>query len=992
MKALSSLKTVQILFAILMISLVFSSIQLGKLNSRYSMQQFYPSQHPLLIQDQKIRQTFRLIDKNPLLYVIYLKDQNSWLQKNQIEKLRKLTLQLGNRKDLANVISLTSIEIAQQEKNELLIGSLFDRIPEKQWPAAIRANPLISSQLITTDFKSTLLVLEPKENLSTEALNEALTSTIQKTFPKAQVISAGAAVVQLRLSALVKSEMFRFLVLAIGIFCFLFFLFFSNLSAVAGAFGLLVSTNIFVLGSLSFLKIPMNIVLVTLPIIVSVAILSLYIHTLHLWAQKEVEKDPQKKWLQILAVMQELLLPNFLGSVTTSLGFFALMTTSIPIIKEYGAVVAVMVLLAFVFAMNVIALLLFVVKPQMRKWFEKPATWATWSLRNQKLVLITIPVLGVAAIFMHTKLNFSGRLFDDLPVKDGVRASMEWMDSSLGGVVGYDLSLIGVQTDFWKSPSRLTRLQNLAVQLRKHPDIGSVIVLPDFFPNHQVPSSAAAVAENFFMFSMAEHNPISQLITEDAKQTRLAIRMKDNNGQQILKSQTWVRQNVSYFFPEVKMEEAGLAKYSHAMNQTISKQLIFGFWDSIILIGLFLVFVFRSIKWSVLACIPNLVPPALMIGLMAVTEVNIKPAVALIFSIALGFAFNNTVYLLSRYRRNLLIRDQSSALREAMLVEGNPCLFESMIMFLGFSVFLISDFKGNRIFGEFMMLSIFTGFVADLFFLPALIQVSSKFNFISMKAKIKSYPIEAITKTAASFLLMCVFIFPSLSRSDEIKVENILKRSQILLDAKDDQAMVQMQIIEANKEIKNRQLQIKTLRTGGFSVLAKIKAPADLKGMGFLGKIQNGKESQWIYLPSSGQVRRVVTGKTKAGLLGSEVSPEDLNSSMVKSAATKLVKNDKDYFLIQLTPVKGASIYSSIISKIDKKSFLPIQASYYLEKDLVKTVQFQNYVKLGTTFRAKKIEVKNFKNGRGTILTFSEMKVNSGLKEKNFSESALKDN
>src|SRR5690606_7344273 len=138
---------------------------------------------------------------------------------------------------------------------------------------------------------------------------------------------------------------------------------------------------------------------------------------------------------------------------------------------------------------------------------------------------------------------------------------------------------------------------------------------------------------------------------------------------------------------------------------------------------------------------------------------------------------------------------------------------------------------------------------------------------------------------AASFvILLTTFSAPVLSAPD---AKEVLRRSQALLDARDDEAQVEMKIIEKNGEAKIRTLGLQGLREEGFSVLARIQSPADIKGMAFLGKVtEDGDETQWIYLPSSGKVRRLVTGKTKAGLLGSEISPEDLNSAAIKASSS----------------------------------------------------------------------------------------------------------
>lgn len=1003
MKGLYSRQIVKVLLIGLMMTVVWSGWTLSQLSTEYSVKQFYPKNHPLLKKDREIRQTFRLNESSPFLFVVTLDQGQSWLEKSQIKKLQTLSEKIQSRRDVGQALSMTLVEGARQTKKELFIGNIFDRTPPRQWRSAILANPLLYPLMVTPDFKSTLIAVEPKAKSTAdlEKFHSRIQTLVQSQFPSAQVLSAGVPLIQTRLSEMIQTELGHFLIAAVFIFCLVFYFLFSHWTAIAATFLTLIAGNMFALALLVAFKIPMNIVLVTLPIIASVSIMSLLIHTLHLWSQKPASQagDFSERWRGAVLTMKELGLANFLGAWTTSLGFLALCPSPIPMIREYGWVVAVIVGLIGIYSQIFILVSLPFVKPKMRSWFNKPAFWALYPVKNYRKVFFGIIGASLVGAVLSQSLNFSGRLFDDLPKGDSVRASTEWIDQAFGGVVSYEIELVSKNGDFWKKPKQLKQIDRVADNIRKHPSVGSVVTVSDFFQTG-VPASSGAVAETFFLFSMAERNPLGQIITENAKNLRMMIRLKDQPADKIHITKKWIRSNLETAFPRIQIKEGGMAAYAHDINQEVSKELVFGFWQSLLGIGFFLVLMFRSIRWAVISCIPNLIPPAILMAVLALTDVPLKPGVALIFSIALGFAFNNTIYLLTRIRS--LMKDQKSSfipLRKALLMEANPCFFESLVMLIGFSIFIFSNFSMNQTFGVFMMVSIVAGFLGDLFFLPAMLRYFPGLLATKQKtgASSLSGPTDKTTSTsedplprvAAAFLLGLVFLTSSPAKAQT--AQQILKKSQSQLDAKDDQAKVEMKIIEKNGEAKTRVIEMKTLRNEGFSVLAKIQSPADIKGMGFLGHVKEGKESQWIYLPSSGQVRRVVAGKTKGGLLGSEISPEDLSSKAIKSSRVKLTKSDNKSWWIEIIPAKGTSVYSKAVTQISKKNYLPLRTQYYAGKRLKKTVEFKNYAKVGTTYRAQFIDVKNHLNGRGTQIKLSQMKINRGLSSEDFSQSALKD-
>ena len=954
----------------------WSAWQVTKLRTEYSVDQFYPKAHPLLVHNDEISKVFRLHEEQPYLYVIRYEREGTWVEPGKVERLKKLSASLEEKSGVARVITLTHVEGATQGREELVIGSLFDRVPPQNWKNAVVENSLLYPLLVTEDFRSTLIMVESssKNRTEMEKLEKELDQEIRKVFPDAAISSAGVPLLQAKLSGIIQKELFSFLLYTAAAFCIVFLFLFTHISAMLAAIGTLVITNLFALAMMGALGIPMNAILVTLPVIVSVSIMSLLIHTLHLWSGKAPHTlSGEERLREAFHTMKELALPNFLGILTTAMGFLALSPSPIPLISQYGWAVAVILTCVSFVAQVVMLLILPLVKSRLRSFFDRPAQWALLATRHPKTILVTTCFIFIFGIKEVSGLNFSLRLFDDLPENDSVRLTTESIDKSFGGILSYELSAVATEDNFWKSPANLLRLEGLGKKIRSIAGARTAVSISDFFQG-EIPADPNAVAETYFLFSMAEKNPLASFLTEDARSTRIGIRLSDLPSHEITATKDAIRNIASETFPELAFTEGGMANYAHDLNQEVARSLIFDFWQPLLFIGLFLILIFRSLRWAIIACLPNFIPPAVLITALSVLDVSVKPGIALIFSIALGFAFNNTLYVLSRLRT---LKGAEGALDKALLMEANPCLLESLIMFTGFAIFLTSEFDMNQNFGGFMLLSIFAGFFADLFFLPAFLKMFPK--------ALKSRTLSGSVATSVTLLML---VTPAHAEN----ADEILKKSKALIDAKDDQAELEMKIIEKNGESKMRNLTLKTLREEGFSVLAKIDSPADIKNMAFLGQVDpEGNEKQWIYLPSSGQVRRLVTGKSKAGLLGSEISPEDLNSEAVKGATTKLTKTDKDYFWIEVIPKAGSSDYSKVVTKISKGDYLPKFTAYYLGDKLKKTIAFKDYKKFGPVFRAQLMTVQNHQNGRGTEVRISSVKVNMGLSGDDFTQGSLKD-
>lgn len=979
---------IQVLAVLVLSTLALSIWQMQKLTTEYSVDQFYPKEHALLKSHFQIQKQFQLSAEAPFLFVLKSKSANTWIVEKNIHQLKKLSTSLQERDDVAQVISLTHIEGAAKQDDSLIVGNIFDRVKPQYWAKAVLNNPLLYPLLVSENLQSTLIVVEPrsKDKKGLKISEDEIKLSIKSAFPEVSLLSAGVPILQGHLSDMIQAELSLFLGLITLTFCAVFYILFSHWTAILCALMTLICSNIFALALMVTFKIPMNVLLVTLPVIVSVSVMSLLIHTLHLWSGQNFENQTlMNRFAFSYRTLKEISLPNGLGIITTALGFLALAPSTIPLIREYGWAVALILGIVAMLGQLMMFLSLPFVKPRMRTWFSRPASWALLGTRHTKKILTMTAVMVITGLILLPQLNFSTRLFDDLPVGDEIRTTTEWIDQTFGGVMPLELAASTQINGFWKTPEALNRLSKFSAQVRQSQAVGSLVTVSDFFQG-AIPQDQAELSETLFLFSMAEKNPLNSFMSEDGNNLRLSIGLRDIPSAKLNQEIENILKQARLSFPEVSFSIGGMATYAHAINQEVAVALIYDFWQPLVFIGLFLIPMFRSFKWALIACLPNLLPPTLLIASLAISQVQVKPGIALIFSIALGFAFNNTLYILSRLLQ-LQKKRVKNPLREALLVEANPCLFESVIMLIGFSIFLTSDFSMNQTFGGFMLISIIGGFMADLIFLPAFLKVLTRPEVAPTTiAHEKNF-----SKIAAGLLIGLLGM--GSTEAFALNAQDILKKSQGMLDAKDDEAKVEMTIIEANGDKKKRSLEMKTLRENGFSVMARIQSPADIKNMSFLGQVDSeGNEMQWIYLPSSGQVRRLVTGKTKAGLLGSEISPEDLNSQAIKSASVKLLRSDKSFHWIELTPAADASDYTRVVSKISVKDHLPQSTEYFVGNKLKKTVTFNEYKKVGPVWRAQYMNVQNHLNKRGTEVRLTGIKVNSGLSSDDFTQSQLKEN
>ncbi|HNV96507.1 MAG TPA: MMPL family transporter, partial [Bacteroidales bacterium] len=100
-----------------------------------------------------------------------------------------------------------------------------------------------------------------------------------------------------------------------------------------------------------------------------------------------------------------------------------------------------------------------------------------------------------------------------------------------------------------------------------------------------------------------------------------------------------------------------------------------------------------------------------------------NPFLAIVFSIALGIAVDNAIHFLTRYRHELRLGNYNvkTAVLNALHGNGISMLSSLLVLVLGFSIFIFSDFGGTQAMGILITLTLIFSLFCNILLLPMLI-------------------------------------------------------------------------------------------------------------------------------------------------------------------------------------------------------------------------------------------------------------------------------
>ena len=220
--------------------------------------------------------------------------------------------------------------------------------------------------------------------------------------------------------------------------------------------------------------------------------------------------------------------------------------------------------------------------------------------------------------------------------------------------------------------------------------------------------------------------------------------------------------------------------------------------------------------------------------------------------------------------------------------------------------------------------------------------------------------------------------------------------------ARDEEEHLLMKLVDKGGDVKQRKLVRYVLRGKDDlnKVLVRFSAPRDVQGTGMLTiEGPEGRDEQWVYLPSAKRTRRIASSGKKNKFMGTEFASEDLLPEAVAlnryTLAGEQALDGQPCWVVEAVPATERQAEDSGYSKrklwVRKDSHAIVRREFYDKRGRLEKVQHERQLALvsGTIWRPAEVEMVNEQNGNRTVLVVESRAVNKGLKEDLFTEAEL---
>ncbi len=218
---------------------------------------------------------------------------------------------------------------------------------------------------------------------------------------------------------------------------------------------------------------------------------------------------------------------------------------------------------------------------------------------------------------------------------------------------------------------------------------------------------------------------LSPYVSFDNNEVRFTVRIKDS-----LKS---LQRNIllkeikhdlvhQLDLDETKVHLAGtMVLYNNMLQSLFSSQIKTLGAVAFALLIMFL-FLFRSLKIALIALFPNLLSAGAVLGVMGWLDIPLDMMTITIAAISIGIAVDNTIHYIHRFKEEIKIDgDYYGSLHRCHNSIGHAMYYTSIIIIVGFSILILSNFLPTIYFGLFTGLAMLIALITSLTLLPQLL-------------------------------------------------------------------------------------------------------------------------------------------------------------------------------------------------------------------------------------------------------------------------------
>lgn len=618
----------------------------------------------------------------------------------------------------------------------------LERVKER-----VRGNPIWRGWLVSESLGAAAMQVRLDDSRSGELKRDEtmrnIDATLRAILGDREYFLAGHPFMKSEIAQSITRDLVRLLPVSFVVMTFLLLL--ATRSLYVGGISALsvLLAVVWMVGAMGWVGLGMTALTNTAPTILIALATASFLHLAASYQAVPAETNSEAAAVALRAVRR----PMVIAAATTSAGYASLVLSSVPIVREFGLTLAVgMIGTGVIGTVFLPAMLSLAPGKRTPRAFatgyglSRFLVWISQLVTKRPVALLLASVafgLFMAATATQIEVDSSGpnRFEED----SRFRRSSRFYRSQLSGDVLESVYLIGQPGDFAK-PDVLRRIKTFQRAAEALPEIDKAISVTDHVARtywvfrgetgspDALPESAAAVAQLLLLYeSSGDLGAIADYVSSDFDRVRIMLTADVQSSSVSAHLKTDLEGLASRIFPEYVSEHSVISTemlLSQAADVIAVEQVKSASLALLLVLGL-VSLSFRSLAAGRIMLLPNVLPLVTNLGIMSMIGIALSDATSIISATAIGIAVDSTVHILDAVREaEKRSHSRRAAVLHAIITTGRPVVVTSLIVVIGFSFLLLSEFGSVAELGALTAMTMVLCLLADLFVLPALLLAS----------------------------------------------------------------------------------------------------------------------------------------------------------------------------------------------------------------------------------------------------------------------------
>ncbi|PMG59389.1 RND transporter [Vibrio lentus] len=455
-------------------------------------------------------------------------------------------------------------------------------------------------------------------------------------------------------------------------------------------------------------------------------------------------------------------MPILITSVTTAIGFLMMNMSDSPVLRDFGNLSALGVIIACFLSVTMLPALLKLLPVKTLPANEAAQNKVTFMdklgdfvVTNRKALLpiSTLVIVGAAALIPLNKVNDESVKYFD--TSSEFRQAADFMEQTVSGMTTISIAVKTNESQAIADPVFLQAIGDFTDWLRVQPETDHVATLSDVYMRlnknmhgdddsyYQLPLNRELAAQYLLLYEMSLPYglDLNNQINVDKSSIKMVLTVDNLGSVELVELEeriySWFAANALQY--EVVASSPSLM-FAH-IGETNMASMLSTLPITLVLISGLMIFALRSVRLGVISLVPNIAPAIIGFGLWALISGEINLGLSVVVTLTLGIVVDDAVHFLSKYQRARLEgKSAEEAVRYAFHTVGRALWITTVVLVAGFSVLAMSSFRLNSDMGLLSAIVIFIALVVDFILLPSLLMIFDKQTHYAVKTQHGSKP------------------------------------------------------------------------------------------------------------------------------------------------------------------------------------------------------------------------------------------------------------